>query len=119
MRTELKDARKPGAWQREEFLITRKELNDAQQTLRNNWKELAELGSRQEKLVKEINNALGKEALQKALETINTGLVEKTGHRLPGSAESTGSRGFWKTRGDGSSYKIQPQAFIKANLRPN
>ena len=119
MRTELKDTRKPGAWQREEFLITRKELDDVQQILRKNLRELKELLSYQQMLVEEINYALGKEALQKALETINTGLVEKTGRGVPGSAENTGSRGFWKTRGDGSSYKIQPQAFIKANLRPN
>ena len=119
MRTELKGARKPGAWEKEEILITRKELDDMQQILRKNLRELEELGSRQEKVVKEINYAQGKEALQKALETINTGLVEKTGRGVPGSAENTGSRGFWKTRGDGSRYKRQPQTFIKANLRPN
>ena len=109
----------PGAWQRKKFLITRKELDDVQQKLRNNLWELVRLGNLQEMLVKEINYAQGKEALQKALETINTGLVEKTGRGVPGSAENTGSRGFWKTRGDGSSYKIQPQTFIEANLRPN
>ncbi|XP_068705571.1 uncharacterized protein [Montipora foliosa] len=76
MRTELKGARKPKAWEKEEFVITRKELDDVQQRLRKNLREREELGSRQEILIEEINYAQGKEALQQALETINTEIEE-------------------------------------------
>ena len=81
MRTELKGSRKPGARQSEEFLLTRKELVDMGYKLRRNSWELEELGSRYEKLENETNDAL---------KTTNTGLVEKTGRGLPGSAENTG-----------------------------
>ncbi|XP_068737295.1 uncharacterized protein [Montipora capricornis] len=89
MRTELEGAMKPGAWQREVFLITRKELNDVQEKLRKNLWELVILGNRQEMLVEEIIYAQGKEALQQALETINTEIeeirTELKGARKPGA----------------------------------